>query len=137
MAALKTVIARMAPGPALAVLAVAFALALSRLQFGIGHTTFDYMSQARWLLEGGDLGGLTTTQPPGYTLIWLALLNLPRPLLGGFILSLVSQAITVWCVYELIAKPATARAGLVGAALVAFNGALAGAQDCGSERRLT
>jgi hypothetical protein len=129
MPGFSTVMARITPGPALAVLAVAFALGLSRLQFGIGHTTFDYMSQARWLLDGGDLGGLTTTQPPGYTLIWLLLLVLPRPLLGGFILSLLSQAITVWCVYELIAKPATRTAGLVGAALVAVNGALAGSAD--------
>src|SRR6185312_4005726 len=129
MPGFSTVMARITPGPALAVLAVAFALGLSRLQFGIGHTTFDYMSQARWLLDGGDLGGLTTTQPPGYTLIWLLLLVLPRPLLGGFILSLLSQAITVWCVYELIAKPATRTAGLVGAALVAVNGALTGSAD--------
>ena len=130
MAGFSTVVARIiAPGPALAVLAVAFALVLSRLHFGIGHTTFDYMSQARWLLDGGALDGLTTTQPPGYTLVWLLLLLLPHPLLAGFILSLLCQGITVWCVYELIARPATQRAALVGAALVAFNGALAGSAD--------
>jgi hypothetical protein len=125
----KVMMARIAPGPALAAVAVAFALTLCRLQFGIGHTTFDYMSQARWLLEGGDLGGLTTTQPPAYTIVWLLLLNLPQPLLGGFILSLLCQGITVWCVYELIARPATPKAALVGATLVALNGALAGSAD--------
>src|SRR3954462_14912811 len=107
-------------GAGLSFFAIAFALGLSRARYGIGHTTFDYMSQARWLLEGGDLGGLTTTQPPAYTIVWLLLLNLPQPLLGGFILSLLCQGITVWCVYELIARPATPKAALVGAALVAF-----------------
>ena len=126
---ISTALARIAPGPALALLAVAVALALSRLDFGIGHTTFDYMSQARWLLEGGGAAGLTATQPPFYTLIWLLLLALPQPLLAGFVLSLLCQAATVWCVHELVARFATRTAGLAAGALVALNGALAGSAD--------
>ena len=129
MPGLSKAMARIAPGPALGLLAVAVALALSRLQFGIGHTTFDYMSQARWLLEGGDLGGLNTVEPPGYTLIWLLLLKLPQPLPAGFVLSLLCQAVSVWCVHDLVAWFATRRAGLAAGALVALNGALAGSAD--------
>jgi hypothetical protein len=119
-------VARHVATPALALLAILFALILSRFQFGIGHTTYDYMSQARWLLDGGGSDGINTSEPPGYMLVWALLLNLPHALLIGFVLSLLSQAATVCCIHALLARTVTEPVAWLGAFLVAINGALAG-----------
>jgi hypothetical protein len=88
---------------ALAAVTAILAILTVRAHFTFGSVTYEFLRDARALVDGGGIRALSPLEPPGYPLLLAGLMALGiDPMLAGFVLSLAAFVATALLAHRLI-----------------------------------